>query len=415
MVRVQSGELEGAREALREAIDLGGGDGDTWGLLGFACHGTGRYAEAESAYWMAQLLDPATEDWSLGLLRTFSALGRYAEVVSMTERMLEDAPGNAELLLLQANAWLGLGRPAKAAETYERLDRAGAASAEVLNRLGDLRLNAGEPRLALEAWLRALELDPADAAGHAGQAARALVARGEVELTRALLERAAALASGEREVALDALELRARLAEAAGDPAVERGLLEQLIALDPADGGLLLQLGANLQRTGEFARARALFERAATLVEHEPDALLHHGQLLVAQGRNERALALLRGSHALQPRESLAQYIARIEEVVRSTVHEAEDLDEPPRALLQPSPVLTAALRARGPATVHVVLVIGVEGAVEEATVQSSSDAAFEEATLKAVRRWRYAPGRRDGEPVRTRLRVPLRFPRGDL
>jgi periplasmic protein TonB len=90
-----------------------------------------------------------------------------------------------------------------------------------------------------------------------------------------------------------------------------------------------------------------------------------------------------------------------------------EDLDQRPRAIYQPAPVLDADMRRRTPASVHVVFVVDARGRVEDPKVQRSSDPGFERAALAAVRQWRFEPGKRGGEPVRFRMRVPITFPEG--
>lgn len=89
------------------------------------------------------------------------------------------------------------------------------------------------------------------------------------------------------------------------------------------------------------------------------------------------------------------------------------DLDQPPRARHQPSPVLTPEARRRAPGTVHVLFLVGVDGRVENPIVQKSSDPVFEQAALAAIKQWRFEPGKRNGKPVRFRMRQPFVFPRG--
>lgn len=89
------------------------------------------------------------------------------------------------------------------------------------------------------------------------------------------------------------------------------------------------------------------------------------------------------------------------------------DLDTKPRAIYQPSPALSAALRKKAPGLVHVIFVVDERGKVIEPTVQSSTDAVFNSAALAAVKQWKFEPGKRSGQPVRTRMRVPITFPKG--
>lgn len=82
-----------------------------------------------------------------------------------------------------------------------------------------------------------------------------------------------------------------------------------------------------------------------------------------------------------------------------------------PRALHRPAPDLDLETRRRGPAEVVVRLVVEPDGRVDKAVVARSSDPAFEAATLRAVRRWRFAPAVEDGVFTSARMQVPIRFP----
>jgi protein TonB len=53
------------------------------------------------------------------------------------------------------------------------------------------------------------------------------------------------------------------------------------------------------------------------------------------------------------------------------------------------------------------------DGRVRNAKVLSSTDPAFEGAALSAVKKWKFEPGKRKGQAVRFRMRVPVTFPKG--
>lgn len=90
-----------------------------------------------------------------------------------------------------------------------------------------------------------------------------------------------------------------------------------------------------------------------------------------------------------------------------------QDLDQKPRAIYQASPQMSPQLRKLAPGTVYVVFVVDQRGRVENPIVQSSSDPAFEAPALAAVKQWKFEPGKRSGEPVKFRMRVPITFPKG--
>ena len=90
-----------------------------------------------------------------------------------------------------------------------------------------------------------------------------------------------------------------------------------------------------------------------------------------------------------------------------------QDLDQKPRAIYQVSPQMSPQLRKIAPGTVYIVFVVDQRGRVENPIVQTASDPAFEAAALAAVRQWKFEPGKRNGEPVKFRMRVPITGPKG--
>lgn len=89
------------------------------------------------------------------------------------------------------------------------------------------------------------------------------------------------------------------------------------------------------------------------------------------------------------------------------------DLDQTPRVIYQPGPMLTKELRKKAPGTVYIIFVVDQQGRVENPMVQKASDPIFEKPALNAVKQWKFEPGKRNGKPVRFRMRVPFTFPKG--
>ncbi len=88
------------------------------------------------------------------------------------------------------------------------------------------------------------------------------------------------------------------------------------------------------------------------------------------------------------------------------------DLDQKPRAVYQPSPVLDAKMRQKAPGRVVLLFIIDEQGRVQNPVVQSSTDPIFEAAALAAVKQWRFEPVKRNGKVVPFRTRVPITFPK---
>ena len=87
------------------------------------------------------------------------------------------------------------------------------------------------------------------------------------------------------------------------------------------------------------------------------------------------------------------------------------DLDQPPRARAQASPVYPVQDKSLGvTGKVEVEFTVDETGAVVNPWVVSSTHRSFEEPTLRAVEKWRFVPGRHHGEVVKFRMCVPVLF-----
>ncbi len=86
------------------------------------------------------------------------------------------------------------------------------------------------------------------------------------------------------------------------------------------------------------------------------------------------------------------------------------DLDQEPRGLQQPQPVLSAKIRRHTPGWVVLSGEVDEQGRVQDARVFKSSDPIFEKPVLEVIKRWRYEPGRRNGKVVRFKIRQRFTF-----
>jgi protein TonB len=89
------------------------------------------------------------------------------------------------------------------------------------------------------------------------------------------------------------------------------------------------------------------------------------------------------------------------------------DLDQKPRCIYQPSPIINPKLRKKAPGTVYIIFAVDQTGKVQNPVVQKTTDSIFNKSALAAVKQWKFEPGKRNGSPVRFRMRVPITFPEG--
>ena len=316
MIHLREPNYPKALECLTKVIEFGGGDSMMFGLLGYCYSSLENHMSAESAFRMANMLDPKTLDWRMGMARCFFKQKRFADAAALCGTLMEEYPARTDLWLLQANAFIGMEQPMRAAENYEIADRMGASTADSLNMLGDIYINAELYEAAASAYLRAL--DKKSGPSRSMRAARIMTARGALQESKRLLDRVQTLipsdASGQERK--DLLKLRARLAIAEGSGKGEEvAILREIVELDPLDGEALMLLGQNSQRSGDPDKAAFYFEQAASIEAFEADAKVRHAQLLVSQGRYAEALPMLRRAQQLKPRENIQAYLEQIERI----------------------------------------------------------------------------------------------------
>lgn len=93
------------------------------------------------------------------------------------------------------------------------------------------------------------------------------------------------------------------------------------------------------------------------------------------------------------------------------TVFRPGDLDRTPNAKVQISPEYPYEMSKSGTSgSVMVEFDVDKSGNVVRAVVVSYSHREFTEPALRAVRKWRFEPGRREGKAVPFRMTVPIEF-----
>ncbi len=93
-------------------------------------------------------------------------------------------------------------------------------------------------------------------------------------------------------------------------------------------------------------------------------------------------------------------------------VFELTEIDAPPRPVNRVRPVYPPHARMRRvEGAVTLEFVVGVDGTVRNAAViRATPEKIFDEAALRAVRRWTFDPGSKAGRPVVVRVRQALAF-----
>jgi tetratricopeptide (TPR) repeat protein len=265
----QKGDLDGAEESFRAALDQDPDDPDALVLLGVLLQKTKRAEEALTliergiAAALKRGRQPAPA-WRVALAYAKRDAGDLEGALAIFDVLVEQAPGVPEPLFLRAGILQRLERHEDAIADYEAVLKHAPNDAKALNNLG-VSLKA-EKQLgdALTAFHKAVEIRP-DYVQAAGNAGELLSDIGQMEAAIAMLRRAHSLEPENRNVEItliDALQ-KGEMAEEA-----ER-LAERAFERDPDSVRAMVHLGNIRMVMGRRDEAVELAHRAR---EAEPDA-----------------------------------------------------------------------------------------------------------------------------------------------
>ena len=317
---IQQQNFAEALPFLLKALEIGGGNGGLYGLIGYSYLSTDRPEAALDAYRNALLYQPGSKDWRLGKLNALIATGDSAAAARFLDELLKEMPDNTDLWMQQANSFLKLERYDDAMANLELLRRGAQASPESLSLLGDLYLNENLPAIAVEAYAEALEADKLSVDRQI-RMVEGLINRGALAQADALIQTvkaglANASLSPSRQTTLLTLEARAALGLDQRDRAF--GLLQEVVALDPLNGEAQLTLGDFYREQDDYARAVFAYEAAEKVDAYRLRALTALARLEVGQRKYAAALVFLKRAQAIEEREYIAAYIRQLEAALAS-------------------------------------------------------------------------------------------------
>jgi periplasmic protein TonB len=98
-------------------------------------------------------------------------------------------------------------------------------------------------------------------------------------------------------------------------------------------------------------------------------------------------------------------------QTIQEETFDVSELEKRPEPVSQSAPAYPPELRkAKIEGLVTLLFVLNEDGRVEGPRVENSTRPEFEKPALEAVRKWRFRPGMKDGQPVRTFIKYPIRF-----
>ena len=314
---IQQSKFEDALPHLTKALEILGGDGGLFGLIGYCHLNADSYGPALDAYRFALVYEPESRDWRLGQLKALQNMRKYGDVESIIDRYIQENPDEPEFWLQQANAFIAQKKFAKAAANLTIVDMLGGADSEMLVLLGDIYVNLEAPALAIEPYEKALATGKVEAA-EAIQLARVMSRRLAPADLKAFLDIIGESFSGGMPSAdeLSYLTLQASNALALDEKDEAMSLLSQVVAKDPLNGNALLTLGSYYYKLEDFETSLDYYARAEKVEAVKVEALLGSARVLVKQTKYTEAIYRLKEAQVINDQPFIAQYINTLQDFV---------------------------------------------------------------------------------------------------
>jgi tetratricopeptide (TPR) repeat protein len=314
---IQQAKFGLALPNLTKALEILGGDGGLFGLIGYCHLNAKNYGPALDAYKFALVYEPDSRDWRLGQLKALQNLRKYEDVEGIIYRYIQESPEEPEFWLQQANAFIAQRKYAEAAANFEIVDLLGAADKDMLVLLGDIYVNLNAASLALEPYEKALATGQVKAES-ALSLAKTLSRRLSAPETRDFLTLIQSTFGDtlENDQELTFLTLKAGNALALNDKVTAMDMLSQVVAKDPLNGGALLTLGSYYYGEADYIKSLDYYSRAEKVADVKVEALLGSARVLVKQTKYFDAINRLKEAQVISDQAFIAQYINTLEKFV---------------------------------------------------------------------------------------------------
>ncbi|MEO8037154.1 MAG: tetratricopeptide repeat protein [Betaproteobacteria bacterium] len=284
----RAGRFEQACAHYLQAVDLDGGDAHALHLYALALAGCGRREEALAKLESAIGIDGGSARYRTAAAECLRAMNRNDEALGQARAAVDRDPGSGAAHNELGLCLVAAGRVDEAMALFEAATRLAPDWSEGWGNAGNALLSLGRADEALVRYREALRLGLSDR-GIRLNAVAALRAVGRID--EALDRCQEILAEDPRFVR--ASVLAAELLERKGDTANARALFDSAVDFVPDDAQLWTDYGYFLQRMEALDDAATAYRRALAIAPEHPGALNNLGMVLFEDNRVDEAESLL--------------------------------------------------------------------------------------------------------------------------
>ena len=321
LVYVQRDDVAKVIEHMLKVVTLGGGDGQSYGMIGYGYLREEKYRSALGAYQNARIFAPDSFDFKRGEAQCLLNTSQYEQAVALYDELIAERPSDPEFWLLQGNALLALDRREETAANLEMVRSLGGETFQSLSLLANIYMEEGAMDLGATVASESMEYAESRNAGFAIRQLEYLVRGGH--LTEA--DSFASAFEQWLEPKLEASQARKFASFRAtidfslnrDEAGIEK--LKRVLEEDPLNASSLLLLGRHYMEDGLYEEAEYKYERVLPVEESKREAFMALGQLEVARGNFKEAIVFLGKAQEVKFELNTQQYYDQVEEAWQSS------------------------------------------------------------------------------------------------
>lgn len=309
-----------SRALFLKVISLGGGDAQSYGLLGYAYLQEKQFLSAQKAYEMALMYQPSSQDFRRGMVHCLIHMQSYSQAIALLDELIREYPQTTDYLLLQANAYLSQGNQREALVNLVLAHERDKTAFEGHALMGDIFLHEGLVHLAAESYLESLKAKSLPPFNKALLPLKYLLERHHSNEAQQYLMRLkttytelSPMESNEMNKAQAMLDYQNGHYEAGASA------LDSILSAFPLDGEALLLRGDIEESLGNPEEAAFYVQRAVSIPDFQVRAYIRLGQLKVRQGKSTEALSFLEKAQRLLYQPHVDKFIVAIRQSMSST------------------------------------------------------------------------------------------------
>lgn len=318
LIYIQQADYPKVIPHLLNVIKLGGGDGQSYSMLGYSYLNLEKYQSALSAYQMARMFLPDSQDVRTGEAQCLLMTNQLQPAIALLSELITEYPDNPLYWRLQANAYLNQQNHPDAIANLEIAHSLQTPDWQTHSLLADLYLSQDVTKKALQHYQAALTNHPDAQFKDALKPLKQLIERQHYTEAAAYIQTLNTQLQTPLTPAqtTDLAVYNAQIQIKTGDaPQAEQQLLT-LLKQNPIHAPTLLALADYNLDTQNYPQATFYYQRASHLPEAKVQAHIGLARTNVQTNQFQQAIQHLEHAQNIQPRDDVQRFITSIQKAI---------------------------------------------------------------------------------------------------